>query len=1327
MSVPAEQMPSLQADYQAHRERIEGEAAIGQMEAMLNQPTSQPASGTGSGADRVSDMSSSDPVTGGHSEQQAQQPTTIMGKVGAVAKDIGKGILETPFAMLKGARDSAQSTLNLAKNMGDWMDEHGLDPHFIVNSHGLHIAKNDAEAKAMTTVDNPVADWFSNPELPDPKLIAPTTVTGSIVKNVSQFIYSMAQVNKQAAILGIPAKAGVAGYGINALKGFAAQFEGFDGASGNLANLVEEHPSLRNPVTNFLASKPGDSDAEGRLKNALTGTIQGIALDGFMKAIKVFHSANATKSAIDSVTEDQVAPQNMTDLVNHSIDEEGNHVVTSPNGVSIARQRGRVLQEIKTETQPEFQGMGEGTARTQKMIDVANQNGLDYVSDTQVSPAAAGMYAKLKRMGYQVKENAHSVDEKGNLISDNSSKPVYEVSPPKQPLPAGWQALGDPNVPNREPLTSVSFNKADSKIAAQSARAAQFTTEDASKLGQPNYPDEIGTAPGAQEAGAKQPGVYVNFARMNTTDDVKRAVSELTDHFKGNIEQATRGVRTFEDTKLGAQSVDAWNTLMSRRVGEPLNAEQSLAARQLWASASSKVADLAKIATEEPTPENLTAFRKMLETHAAIQQEVIAARTETARALGSWRIGAGNADERLASALQQLNGEAGLKGGVESTLSIANRVKALAESGDIDGLNNFAMKSRYAMTRDAVLEAWTNGLLTSPMTHVKVTTSNAATMALRIAERKIAEHISSILGDDAGVQVGEAAAQYSGMVDGFKDSLRFVKKTANSLLNDKKLPDLGDDPISNAIKAAKTGTYSIGEDSRPEWMSQGAISSQALNMADSGWVGKGIDLAGQVIRSPGKALQGEHDFFRSIAYRMELNANAVRQATQEVNAGKIAEDALGARVQDLIENPPSNIRISSMDGMRYQTFTDAPGKLATLLQQARQDFPMLRVVLPFYKIPSRIMSFTMERTPLAPLMSTFRQNIAAGGTRQSLALAQMGLGTGVMLATADAVMSGQVTGSGPLEKGRRQAMENEGWKPYSVKVGDRWIQYNRIETTGSTMAMAADAMETMQNFHAGINGDDPDVENLALATTLSIAQDITSKTYLQGLANFFDAMANPKGEGQRVLKSLAGSLVPAGVNSIDTMTDPYKRATYSMMDAIKARTPGFSKDLPPQQNLWGEPVKQGSGLGRAYDLLVPMPSSYSNNEPIDKELIKQGMNITRPSARTSFNGATIDLTKNPQLYARYQELAGNGLKNPAWGMGAKDLLNAIVSGNHPLSAVYNLKSDGPDGGKADMIKDIINRYRDQAKQQLLQENPELQQQVQTKLEAKRALKLPVLQ
>jgi hypothetical protein len=181
-----------------------------------------------------------------------------------------------------------------------------------------------------------------------------------------------------------------------------------------------------------------------------------------------------------------------------------------------------------------------------------------------------------------------------------------------------------------------------------------------------------------------------------------------------------------------------------------------------------------------------------------------------------------------------------------------------------------------------------------------------------------------------------------------------------------------------------------------------------------------------------------------------------------------------------------------------------------------------------------------------------------------------------------------------------------------------------------------------------------------------------------------------------------------------------------MMDAIKARTPGLSKDLPPLRSVWGDPVEHDSGMGKAYDLLSPFATRKPADSPIDQEILRLGANVNLPSSKVSFGqGAQIDLRKDPQMYSRYVQLAGNEWKDPAWGLGAKDLLNQIVTGKHPLSPIYEMKSDGPDGQKAAFIHGIMNQYREGARQQLLEENPKLQPQIDQKRATAQALKMPV--
>lgn len=908
------------------------------------------------------------------------------------------------------------------------------------------------------------------------------------------------------------------------------------------------------------------------------------------------------------------------------------------------------------------QGKGEGAARLVRMADEAADRGLTLASDTKVSAAAAKVYDRLEKQGYPITRNPAEPDGEGNLVA-TAGRPVFEVGPKPGVKPGPG-------------------------------------------------------APGTTGAGIEgEPEIYINFARIDAPDDVKRVMSELAEAQKDNIDIAKRGIRSFEETKLGASFEDAWKTLMDRRIGQPLNAEQQLAGRQLLAQSATKAEELTRMATEQPTPENLFAWRKQLQTHAMIQAEVSGSQAEIARALGAMRIpvsGEGAID-RMAAITTQLD----QMGGLKSNMDFLKATKALIDSGQLEALGNIAEKSFYARTRDGLITAWTNGLLTNPLTHVKVNLSNIGTIALRLAETRFAETLDTVTDTD-GVPAGEAAQATAGLMSGIKDCFRYV----GSLLRLNEPPE--QNPVLDAIRAFKSGSYGVGTE-KPEWMIAGQESGDALAIADSGWVGKATDLMSSVVTSPGRALTGEHEFYRSIGMRMELNRFAYRQAISELSAGKIDAGDLAGRVAELVENPPKSITTAAVDGMTYQTFTDAPGKLADIIANLREAYPVARVVIPFYKIPARIMSFTFERSPLAPLMAGWRADIAAGGARQSMALAKTGIGSMVMLAASDAVLNGVITGMGPNDKGTRLALQNEGWQPYSVKLPDgRWVQYNRIETIGSSIAMAADLTETTRDYFTAVNKDDPNVEKLTAAGIATLANNVTSKTYFEGLARFFETVSDPKSNAESYLKAFAGSLVPAGVGAATHLMDPYSRATYDMMDAIKSRTPGVSDSLPPLRNLWGEPVRHDSGFGKAYDAFVPFATHHPGDEPIDKEILKQGMHFSLPAAKTSFDGAMVDLSRNPQAYSRYVQLAGNELQSPAWGMGAKDLMNAIVTGNHPLSVIYNMRSDGADGGKYVMLRDLMEQYRKQAKSQVLEEFQDLKDKVDNAHDRQTQLRMPVL-
>jgi hypothetical protein len=189
-------------------------------------------------------------------------------------------------------------------------------------------------------------------------------------------------------------------------------------------------------------------------------------------------------------------------------------------------------------------------------------------------------------------------------------------------------------------------------------------------------------------------------------------------------------------------------------------------------------------------------------------------------------------------------------------------------------------------------------------------------------------------------------------------------------------------------------------------------------------------------------------------------------------------------------------------------------------------------------------------------------------------------------------------------------------------------------------------------------------------------------------------MANPKGRFEAFLQRQAGSFVPAIVAEGSRFNDPYMLETDSMLQAMRARVPGLSEDLPARRDLWGRPISFRSGLGAFYDAVSPIASRRENPEPIDQEMIRLECYVAAPNSKVSFDGLTVDLKRFGDAYTRYSQLAGNEGKLPQYeNKGAMDFLNDLVTGRSAFSSLYNLYSDGPEGGKARFIQGAINQYR----------------------------------
>lgn len=560
---------------------------------------------------------------------------------------------------------------------------------------------------------------------------------------------------------------------------------------------------------------------------------------------------------------------------------------------------------------------------------------------------------------------------------------------------------------------------------------------------------------------------------------------------------------------------------------------------------------------------------------------------------------------------------------------------------------------------DMFVEYWINGLLSSPVTHVTNIVSNMATIAWAIPERQLAAMFNK------DVRPGEALAMLRGIVEAQGDAWRL------------------------AWQAFKAEESQLGH-SKLEGPTR-AITADALAL--TGIPGKAVDFLGTMIRLPGRFLISADDYFKAIAFRAEVRALAKREAYRTVTeanlTGQQAANEMQRIEQRLLANPPESIEEAAKEFAAYTTFTRDLGETGQKVQ-ALAGTPLGRIVLPFVRTPTNIFKYTGERTPLAFASNAVREELAAGGSRMALQMAKISLGSMTMAYMGSLAAEGVITGGGPKDKDLLKIKKQTGWQPYSIKIGNEYISLSRIEPFGSFMGIAADVADLVGQLPK------EDADKLVSVVLVAMQRNIANKTFVKGLAGTLNAASSSDvNVWNSFLEKELPTIIPASslMRQLTRVNDPVMREVNSIIEAYQSKVPGFSKDLPPTRNLWGEPVLLEGGLG--LDLITPLYTSEVKDDPVAEELIKQQIPIAWPTK----NIEGVPLT--PQEYDAYQRLAG-GIKILN-DMTLKERLAYLMK-----SELYQHASDGPDGGKKALIIQWVSAYRDFAR--AIMTTPDLSQQ-----------------
>lgn len=1179
-------------------------------------------------------------------------------------------------AAVNGAVESVNNTLELAYQAGAFWDK----------NFGGNILPDEL------------------PDIPIP-FDVPDTTANAVISSVSQFLIPFGTAGKlmKAAKLGTNISKSfpkAMKYARPAVQGALADLAAFDGHEARLSDLIQDVPVLRNPVAEYMQSNEDDGELEGRFKNSIEGLALGGLADGLFAGLRAVKASRRARAAAKAAGYKPVEEAFIPKVEKSAFSALGD----TDEGLFFLKNMDRIADSpvVSINSTKEI---GNEKKFRKKTFDL-----LDQFIGTKIYNQSLGADIEIRKSSIdKYKRFSSKIDKQliAKYIPEILEKAEFALKEKPYDLSRepNIRAYYKGNVPilldNKKSYVALTVKEDDKgKLFwdAQVKENPRRTVPD-TKPGVYGGDEQASFFNNMSYSGKKvNDSIYINWARIDTPEDVKSVMNDLVQKRAPDIEHAQRGVMSFEDIRLNSMQEDAFKVLQERRMGQPLNAEQTLAARRLWAASGEKLNELAKLSYENPSEANLFMLRKQMATHYAIQKEIIAARTETARALAQWRIPSGSSEE----VAEQLRTVLDAAGGDALTRKMARDILSMTQAGQVKEVDKMIEGGWFAKAVDTWNEARIAGLLTNSTTHIVNFSSNMLNVGVALADRINAVFMAKVLGKERGAVASEIYYQFLGNLAGVKDGLRYAWKTVKTGMSENPYATKFDIP-----PVIRSETYGLNK--------------------DSFW-GKGVDSLGTIVRLPFRLLEGSDDFSKAVFGRGELYAQSVRRASWEMADGKITKEAFKKRVSDLIENPPADLKIAAKQSAEYHTFTGDPPELVKGLGRLARSYPIVRFILPFVKTPGNVLNYALEHSAFAPLSRQFRADLAAGGIRAETALGKMTTGAILTMVSADLALNGLITGGGPSDTRELSALRRTGWQPYSLKIGDKYYSFSRFEPLATNLSLVADmteALDYMSYNQEETDENDEDVQGAVSLVLLKSAAAVMDKTYLSGMMGVVDALADPTElKAEKLAADFAVSMIPAvssfqaALGAVARTSDPYAKDARTVIDRIRSNIPGLSKDVPNRLDLFGRKMTRATGDWK-YDLFIPVRTSIESEAPIDKEMLEQGAFISMPNRIISIQGGKIDLRNRPVLYNEYVELAGNGAKIFD-GKGTFDFLNDVVSGKDDYYGYAEMNNEGlgVQGSKAEFIRAIVNKGREAARIELLNRHPDLFLEIQRSLEKK---------
>ena len=435
---------------------------------------------------------------------------------------------------------------------------------------------------------------------------------------------------------------------------------------------------------------------------------------------------------------------------------------------------------------------------------------------------------------------------------------------------------------------------------------------------------------------------------------------------------------------------------------------------------------------------------------------------------------------------------------------------------------------------------------------------------------------------------------------------------------------------------------------------------------------KAEKIAGKIIETPSRVSvaldEGMKAYYRRVKAYELIEKVTHRYTDADIKALGQTRESILSHLTDALDNGDKDwlekfrrvdpkLTEEVINFAKKETFQQDPPMFIKRIMQYKDSHPWAGFFAPFIRTPWNIAAEGAEYLPGVGVAKHFTSkddlgfrrfhapdfsNEAVGET-----LAKQAIGLSSIMGLYAMHDAGLITTGYSNDPAERQKQKDANIPEFGIKVGDKWLNWSRVEPFATFAISALEAKQHVEKAHEDWkkNQHDPTVMERATkageAIAVGFSKGMVNRQFLYGISTALNAALAPDKKLEQFAEQFFGGItVPALVGSVARGMDPYQRKIEGVGEAIQSRIPGLRENLPIDYGTAGGPNRNPS-----YGSAAAFPFVHTNTDQTELQAFLGSLkNFKKGPVGDTLKGVKLDQRQAELLDKLSSEEAGKYLE-----------------------------------------------------------------------------------